>query len=170
MKKTLILYSKRGPYDELYTPIEAVEPIVPFLPKEWTWWEPTDFGDSQITRCLKASGFKIFGTCQTEIDFLTSLPQRPFDAIITNPPYSLKDEFLARAYEIKKPFCFLLPITTLEGIKRGKMFREHGLQVAVLDRRVNFLHHKKRVWFNTSWFCWKILPKDLIFLEVKRRG
>jgi hypothetical protein len=25
---------------------------------------------------------------------------------------------------------------------------------------------KKSCWFNTSWFCWKLLPKDLMFAEV----
>ena len=37
-----------------------------------------------------------------------------FDMIITNPPYSLKDEFIKKCYEWNKPFCLLLPITAFE--------------------------------------------------------
>ena len=37
-----------------------------------------------------------------------------FDCIITNPPFSLKQEFLQRCYELGKPFALLLPLTTFE--------------------------------------------------------
>lgn len=57
-------------------------------------------------------------------DFLKFEPT-DYDIIITNPPYSLKNKFLERAFSLKKPFLFLLPITTLEGLNRGKMFREN---------------------------------------------
>ena len=59
--------------------------------------------------------------------------------IITNPPYSLKDDFLKKCYEYKKPFCLLLPITSLEGTERGNMFRENGIEVIVFDKRIEFL-------------------------------
>ena len=80
--------------------------------------------------------------------------------IITNPPYSLKDEFLKKCYEYNKPFCLLLPITALEGKTRGELFREKDIQVIVFDGRVEYLNNKKGNWFNTSWFCWKVLPKQ----------
>lgn len=96
--------------------------------------------------------------------------------IITNPPYSLKDEFIKKCYEWNKPFCLLLPITALEGKTRGKMFRKHGIEVLVLDGRVQFMenmikdYNKKKSgnWFNTSWFCHNVLPQDLIFKELKK--
>ena len=79
---------------------------------------------------------------------------------------SRQDEFLQRCYELNKPFCLLLPITTLEGKKRGEMFRKYGIEVLVLDKRINFMKNKKNVWFNTSWFCWNVLPEKLIFEKV----
>lgn len=93
--------------------------------------------------------------------------------IITNPPYSLKDEFIKKCYEYKKPFCLLLPITSLEGKARGEMFRKNGLEVLVFDGRVQFMENmnkeyksKSGNWFNTSWFCWKVLNKELIFEKL----
>jgi len=54
-------------------------------------------------------------------------------------------------------------------VERGALFRKYGIQLIVLDRRINFMKNKKNVWFNTSWFCWKLLPKDLIFEKVEKR-
>ena len=89
--------------------------------------------------------------------------------IITNPPYSLKDEFLKKCYEWKKPFALLLPITALEGKVRGEMYRENGIEVLVLDGRVEFME-KSGNWFNTSWFCHNVLPKELIFKKLIKKG
>jgi hypothetical protein len=167
MKKAMIDYIQRAKNDELYTPKEAIYPILEYLPKNKIYWECTDFGNSNITKILKREGYKVIGTRKDQIDFLKDDPTFDFDIIITNPPYSLKTEFLRRAYELGKPFLFLLPITTLEGKERGKLFRKYGVQLIVFDKRINFIESKKNVWFNTSWFCWKILKKDLIFKELK---
>lgn len=167
VKRTMVNYIKRGPYDELFTPPEAVIPLLKYLPKQMVYWECTDFGYSNITSILRANDFIVKNShIQQNIDFLKDDPPFHYDAIITNPPYSMKDLFLERAYSLNKPFCFLMPITTLEGVKRGMMFRKYGVQLLVLDKRINFMKNKKNVWFNTSWFCWKILPKDLIFEKV----
>lgn len=168
MKKAMIDYMKNEKNDELYTPDYAIKPLLKYLPKNKIIWECTDFGSSNITKVLKENGFNVISTHKKDFDFLKDTPDFEFDIIITNPPYSLKDEFLRKCYEYKKPFCLLLPITSLEGIERGKMFRKNNIELLVLDRRCNFIYNnsKKSNWFNTSWFCWKILPKQLIFEEL----
>lgn len=119
IKEALVNYVKNGKNDEIYTPDYAVKPLLKYLPKKLTIWEPTDFGESNITKVLKKSGFKVISTHKTSFDFLTDEPDFDYDMIITNPPYSIKDEFLARCYNLKKPFCLLLPLTALEGVRRG---------------------------------------------------
>ena len=79
-----------------------------------------------------------------------------------------KDSFNKFREDYNKPFALLLPITALEGVERGKMFREHGIELLVLDKRCDFLDNKKSNWFNTSWFCHRVLPKQLIFEELKK--
>lgn len=170
MKKPLIYYMQKEKRDEFFTPYEAITPLLPYLPKQWIYWECTDFGNSNITNLLKKNGYKVkaTGLKMDGFDFLRDEPNFEFDCIITNPPYSLKDRFLEKCYQYGKPFALLLPITALEGVRRGKLFRKYGIQLLVLDRRFNFMRNKEGgAWFNTSWFCWKILPKDLIFAEVK---
>ena len=82
---------------------------------------------------------------------------------------------MKKCYEYKKPFALLLPITAFEGKTRGKMFRENGIQALIFDGRINFMkdmikdyNKKSGSWFNTSWFCYKLLPKDLIFEQLKK--
>ena len=88
--------------------------------------------------------------------------------IITNPPYSLKDKFLQRAFKLDKPFMFLLPITTLEGVKRGDLFNNNKIQLLIPNKRFNFIPNKKSgAWFQTSWFSYKLnLENDLNFISI----
>ena len=167
MKKALIDYIKELKNDEYYTPGYAIKPLLKYLPKNITIWECTDYGESNITSILRGGGYNVISTKKEDFDFLIDKPDFDFDMIITNPPYSLKDEFIKKCYEYKKPFCLLLPITTLEGVDRGNLFREYGIEVIVFDRRIEFIKEKGN-WFNASWFCWKVLNKELIFEKLNK--
>lgn len=167
MKASLINYVKNGPNDELYTPEEAVLPLLKYIPKNLIIWECTDFGDSNISKTFIKNGYRVIKTHKMNFDFLKDKANFDFDIIITNPPYSLKDEFLEKCYDYNKPFCLLLPITALEGKNRGGLYKKNGIQLIVFDKRINFMKNKKSSWFNTSWFCWKVLNKDLIFEQLK---
>jgi hypothetical protein len=166
MKQTMINTMQRPKFDSLYTPYYALEPLLEYadIKPGSTIWEPTDIPNNAIREYLEPMGFKVIGTT---FDFLTTPPGILYDYIITNPPYSLKDEFLKRAYDLGTPFAFLLPLTALEGVRRGKLWRKMGKDfgVIVLDRRVEF-QKKGGVWFNTSWFCYRMLPEQLMFAEL----
>ncbi len=167
--KAKIDYSKNGPDDEYYTPAEAVEMILPFIPNHIkTVWECTAIKESKIVSVLVDHGYELIASHIADgFDFFKFEPDK-YDIIITNPPYSVKDKFLQRAFCLKKPFMFLLPITTLEGVKRSKMFRENGIQLLIPDRRFNFNPKVKNgAWFQTSWFTWGLdLDKDLNFIHL----
>lgn len=154
--------------DELYTPEYAIIPLLQYLPKNAVIWECTDYGESNITKVLLNAGYKVINTHLSNFDFLKDKPNFDFDIICTNPPYSIKDKFIKKCYEYNKPFCLLLPITALEGKERSLLYQKNGLQLLVFDKRINFMNNKKSCWFNTSWFCWKLLPKDLIFKTLEK--
>ena len=162
-------FSKRGAFDELYTPSEAVEMILPYIPKNVkTIWECTAIKKSKITNVLESKDYNVISShIENGKDFFKYEPEF-YDIIITNPPYSLKNKFLKRAYELKKPFMFLLPLTTLEGIERGRMFKENNIQLLIPNKRFNFKPEKKSgAWFQTSWFCFGCnLPSDLNFVSL----
>ena len=153
--------------DDFQTPEVAVRLLIPFLKKEWIIWEPA-IGKGNIVNVLKKGGFEVKGTdILTGFDFLKQIPDFEFDCIITNPPYSLKDEFLERAYWYDKPFAMLLPITALEGQKRQELYKKHGIQLIIPNKRINFETPSGKgsgSWFASAWFTYKFdLPKDIMF-------
>ena len=169
MIKNKIDYIKRGAFDELYTPREAVEFIVDYIPENVkTIWECTAIENSEIVNVLREKGFTVVTShIKNGLDFFEFEPQH-YDLIITNPPYSLKDAFLQRGFELGKPFMYLLPLTALEGDKRGKLYQHYGnIQLLIPNKRFNFIEEKKGSWFQTSWFCYKMnFKNDLNFVSL----
>ena len=162
----------RGEYDELYTPSIAIEMLLPYIPNDIkTIWECTSIKESKIVKVLKDNGYNVITSHIKEgLDFMNYEPEQ-YDMIITNPPYSLKNKFLIRAFELNKPFAFLLPITTLEGVERGKMFNNNKIQLLIPNKRFNFKPDKKGAWFQTSWFTYKLnLKNDLNFIQLKNKS
>lgn len=174
MKQALINYIKKEKKDDIFTPEYAVIPLLKYLPSNnITIWECCDPGNSNITKILKEKGYKVISTdIKTGFDFLKDKPTFEFDMIVTNPPYSLKNVFLKKCYEYGKPFALLLPLTTLEGIERGKMFKKNGINVIVLNKRINFVNQKKNNWFNTSWFIWEPNKENnkIFFEHLEKQG
>lgn len=70
MKQAMINYMKQEKNDELYTPQEAVYPILKYLDKTKIYWECTDFGESNITKNLKENGFKVISTNKDTLNFI----------------------------------------------------------------------------------------------------
>ncbi len=63
-----------------------------------------------------------------------------------------------------------MPLTTLEGKKRGELYRQYGIQLLIPNKRINFITPSGEgsgSWFQTAWFTWKLnLPKDLMFVDL----
>ncbi len=153
-------------YDEVYTPRHAVDPILKYVKPDSIVWCPFDTKESNYVIMLQELGYKvIYSHKDDNKDFFTYEPDN-YDIIISNPPYSIKDDILTRLYELGKPFAMLLPITTLEGKYRNTLYKKYGLEILVLNKRINFLGQKKNNYFNTSYFCYKVLPQQLVFAEV----
>jgi hypothetical protein len=162
---------KQGSSDDFQTPEIALDYIVPFIDKKWNIWECA-CGTRNLVIGLQQRGFTVWGTDIKEgFDFLEDNDLEDVDFILTNPPYSIKEKFLERCYEIGKPFALLMPLTALESEKRQKLFRKYGIQLIIPNKRINFetpSGKKGTAWFQVAWFCYKLnLPKDLNFAELK---
>ena len=167
---------KQGSPDDYQTPPQALRPLLPFLKKDWTIWEPAA-GSGYLADKLEQLGFGVIATDKfydkedVAWDFLTDKPPY-WDCIITNPPFSKKQQFLQRCYELGTPFALLLPLTTFETAKRQNLFKEHGLEVIFFDKRVNFETPNKIAnsssWFATAWFTWGLnIGKELTFVKYE---
>lgn len=169
MKSALIDYIKRGPNDELYTPDYAVYPIIKYIPQNIkTIWCPFDKAESNFVKILQNNGYNvIFSHIENGEDFFHFEPEN-YDMIISNPPYSAKKKIIKRCYELNKPFALLLPITSLEGISHGKMFKKYGIGAVILDKRIDF-NGKGKCWFNTSYLIHhKLYDGKIFFEEIKK--
>lgn len=153
----------------MQTPPQALNPLLPFLKKDWTIWECAE-GKGNISTYLRQRGYNVVGSdILSGKDFLSWEPEH-YDCIITNPPYSEKQRFLERAYALGKPFAFLLPLTTFETPKRQELFRKHGLEVIFFDKRINFImpegENISSSWFSTAWFTNGLnIGKELTFTK-----
>lgn len=171
MKPPLI----QGNPDDFQTPPEALEPLYPYLKKGSLIWEYAE-GKGNLTKALNEHDYDVFHSdILSGTDFLTTtMADSDWDYIITNPPFSLKQQFLERAYSLGRPFAFLLPLTTFETAKRQALFEKHGVQVIFFDKRINFEKpgmDKSGSWFATAWFTWGLnLPKDLNFVKLNAKS
>lgn len=158
--------------DEVYTPFYAVKPLIKYIPKEKVIWCPFDEEWSAFYQTFKENGYKVIRSSLAEgQDFFKHEPREKYDIIISNPPFSKKDKVLRRLNELGKAFAILLPLNSLQGQTRYKVFK-NGIQLLAFDKRIDY--HTKRNFetiskgnhFASAFFCRGVLPKDLIVEEL----
>ena len=153
-------------FDELYTPEYAVKPLLKYVEKEQKIVLPFDTEKSHYYKVFKDNGYDV--TClhlENGQDFFLNMFDE-YDIIISNPPFSIKDEILERLYLIDKPFIMLLPIKALSSIKRVNLFIKYGIDLIVFDKRIGFNIQgvqKESSWFASAYFTYKVLDKQLVF-------
>jgi hypothetical protein len=165
------IYVPQG-YDACQTPAHALDPLVPYLETDSVIWEPAQ-GEGNLVEGLYDSGFSVIGSdILTDQNFFEWEPETPWDYLITNPPFSIKYKWLERCYELGKPFALLLPVETLGASTAIKLFKEHELELILIDKRVNFKMPNKG-WngggaqFPVAWFTWQLnLGHQLIYEEA----
>ena len=128
--------TKPSGLDDYQTPPGALDILYPYLPKSWLIWECA-CGNGNLVSALRSQGYEVIGT-DKEHDFLTSPVPEGVNCIITNPPYSLKSEFVARCFVLGLPFALLMPLSALEGKERQVFSRQCGLQLIIPDKRFHF--------------------------------
>lgn len=180
MKMDKIANSKN---DEFYTPKYAVTPVVPYLKqrKYKTIWAPFDTENSLYVRVLREKGFDVINShIDAGKNFFDygeivgrELPQ--CDCIVSNPPYSLKTEVLARLFEIGKPFAMLVGVAGLfESKRRFEIFDNNDFEVLYLNPRVSYFQDfsterpSLNPPFQSVYICANVLPKQVCFAQISK--
>lgn len=174
MKNNAYLSSGRSESsDECYTPFYAVDPLIEYLSKDKIYWLPFDTDQSAFTQTLKSLGYQYTNThIDNDQDFFTYEPKE-WDILVSNPPFSKKNQILKRAYSFNKPFALLLPTNSINGKKRFELF-ENGIQLLTFDSRIdyhtrnNLINTTPRNHFASSYFCRDLLPNDLIIKQLNK--
>ena len=123
--------------DEWYTDQKTVDFGLELLqPKRGGWIMcPFDSSKSLYVQTLLAKGFNvIYGIT----DFLEN-DLYEFDYLITNPPFSVKDQVIEQVYKYGKPSLLMLPLDSLGGVKRASLYAKYGYPfVTIPTRRVAY--------------------------------
>lgn len=159
--------------DEVYTPDYAVKPLLKYLDSSLTVWCPFDKEDSQYVKIFREHGNKvIFSHIDDGKNFFYYEPEESYDIIISNPPFSIKDDILKRLWELDKPYAILLPVPALQGQTRFPYLKDN-LQYLGFDKRINYYTNQnlttiqKGISFASCYLCKYFLPKDLIIEELR---
>lgn len=159
--------------DDWQTPYYAVEPLVKYIPKHVKCiWEPCA-GEMMMVSFLEHNGYNVIATdIKTGYNFL-SLDILPVgvDCIITNPPYSIKDDVIRKCISFGLPWALLLPLTSLGEQGRFEIWKETQPQVIIMDKRLNYIYngvqsqgsHMPTIWVTNGFN----LPRDLVYERVK---
>jgi len=127
--------------------IHAVDVHFGDMPMEPTW-------DAVDVRGEHDHSLRLRGVDFCRADFLEwAAYRRRYDVAITNPPYSIAGEFIAKCRAISDVTVMLLRINYLASEKRADMMRSDPPDVYVLPDRPKFVGGKADS-CEYAWFVW----------------
>lgn len=157
--------------DDLYeTPDVAVEALLHAERLPHHIWEPA-CGPGRIVNILRRNGHTVWATdlvdygcpvSESGIDFLMERQTRlDVEAIVTNPPFKLAGEFVARALELCPRVIMLMRLAFMESEKRcGILDNGQLARVHVFRKRLPMMHRagwegrKSNSGMAFAWFVW----------------
>ncbi len=118
-------------------------------------------GDGAITKNLIARGYKVKATDlvdrgygEPRVDFL--MENKPYENIVTNPPFNLSYEFMEHCAKLyTRSFALLLPIRYLTGKKRFSFYKNSPPAFIIpISTKVDFIGNGNPI-MEFAWFIWE---------------
>lgn len=160
-------------FDACQTPPYAIDPLLHYLPMDWIIWEPAAGEGLLVEAFYDASRTVVASDILSGGNFFDPATEpAEWDCLITNPPYSIKYQWMERCYALGKPFALLLPVETLGAAKAQALFRQYGVQIILFDKRINFKMPNigwegSSAQFPVAWFTWGLqLADQLTFARL----
>lgn len=162
-------YPKLHNFNDMFTPPEALDYIIPFLNKDLIYWEAC-YGMGHMADELVKNNFIVIGN--KNIDCLKSEPKN-WDFFITNPPFNGNKKFIKRAIELKKPFALLIRLEHLGGVEAMNLLKDLDFKIIIPEKRINYITPKMLAGekvggspFHSIWLTYKVkLPKQINYYE-----
>ena len=123
--------------DEWYTPLDVVKLCYDLIGVEYKSTVLCPFDTKQ-------SKFVEWGqlTNNNVVYGMTDYLERHYDHdyMVTNPPFSIKDQVIEKVMKEGKPTALVLPLDSLGGLRRHKLWAQYGYpSVYIPARRMNFV-------------------------------
>ena len=172
-KEHKIDFAKRpSKSDEWYTPESAILPIVKHLPTNKVIWCPFDKEESNFVKILQECGYTVeYSHIDNEDGDFFNYEPFEWDIMVSNPPYSVRNEVLKRAFSFKKPFALLMNTNGLFDSKiRWNLFNENDFSLFYLKGRVNYMKEYGKVEkssppFQSAYITSKLFKEKIVFQD-----
>lgn len=172
------MYKNMKLNDEFYTSKSGVLPILEFLKPNSIIWCPFDTRESEYVKVLENAGHRVINThIWNGEDFLKVETPKNIDYIISNPPYSIKEDVFKKLFKLKIPFAMLMGVQSLTIRKFMKLWKEQHLQLIIFENKIFFkqpdigqnkCYKESGTYFHTYYFCNGWLPKDLYLRTLEK--
>lgn len=162
--------------DEFYTPRYAVAPILKYIPVSATVWCPFDIAQSHFVTMLQERGNTVIHSHKDDgQDFFAYEPEEPYSYIVSNPPYSLKNQVFKRLFTLGHPFAMLVGVVGLfESQLRFNMFKNNHFEIMYLNKRIAYFRNLEdqkpslNPPFSSVYVGSGIFPRQIIFETVNK--
>lgn len=168
---------KQSNTDEWYTPIEAVNIIIPYLKKKGykKILCPFDLPESNFVILLNKAGFDVtYSHIDTGIDFFDITNFNDYDAVISNPPFSKKQKIFTRLFDVNIPFAMVIGWNGLfDNHSRWELFKNNDFELLIPKGRIHFFSNDcagKSPQFQSVYVCHNILDKQIEFCDMPKGG
>jgi hypothetical protein len=171
---------KRREHDYYPTPPECTIALMDFIHEigadPMTVWEPA-CGDGAISKVIESYGHQVISTDLNEynygtpgVDYLKLINGPECDAIITNPPFNLSEEFIRKASNDAGLVAMLLKSQYWHSKNRLKLFETHPpAYVLPLTWRPNFAPDKGSApTMEVHWTVWIKGQTDTRYVPLKK--
>lgn len=160
-------------FNDMYTPPEAMDYIIPYLDKSLLYWEAC-YGKGHMADELYFRGFDVVGN--EYIDCLEDEPMEVWDFLITNPPFNGIRKFIRRFIELGKPFATLARIEHLGGVEICNILKDVDFKIIIPEKRINYITPKMLqgikvggASFHSIWITYGIeLPRQINYVKALR--
>lgn len=119
---------------------------------------------------MTANGFNVTNShIDTGTDFFNIDNLSSYDAVISNPPFSKRQQILERLFEAKVPFAMIMNFNGLFDAKsRWRLFKDNEFELLVPQGRMKFFNENgvgNSPNFQSVWVCHGMADKQIVFID-----
>jgi 16S rRNA A1518/A1519 N6-dimethyltransferase RsmA/KsgA/DIM1 with predicted DNA glycosylase/AP lyase activity len=123
--------------DEWYTPVEIVQKCYELLNPRYKSVIMCPY-DTQDSHFVKVGQMRNHTVIHSITDYLET--DYEYEYVITNPPFSIKDDVIERVLESARPAALILPVDSLGGKRRHALFKKYSYpSIYVPTKRINYV-------------------------------